>query len=269
MKGGEKMSERDNEELTNLKQNLAKDRRQQERKGVQIEDIRVQLERIARESVAKYQRGVGATRPEAQATINQVIQPWFADLASSSTYAELLRWCRSHEDDIRLSDTIMYYWPEDALKALAKGDDRLYTDTARFVAEHYRGQDVQRGVQVHADGDEVWYTGFDLYSHKWDKSEGVRIWRQPVVGMGFGFAMISRSYDIPIDAQNVTASLDKISPEVWIKFGQQIESGKVWEIIDRSMKPRKIIISSPTETQRRREDDNRKSAEYLRTRQWH
>lgn len=263
------MLERDNEKLARLKQSLARDQRQQERRDTQVEGIRVQLERIARESVAKYQQEVEATRPEAQTAINQVIQPWFTDLISSGTYAELLRWCRSHEDDIRLSDTGMYYWPEDALKAVAKGGNRLYADTARFVAEHYKGQDIQRGIQVHADGDEVWYTDFDLYSHRWDKSEGIRIWRQPVVGMGFGFAMIARSYDIPVDTQSVAASLDRISPEVWIKFGQQVESGKVWEIIDRSMKPRRIRVSTPEETQRHREDDRRRAEEYLRNRQWH
>lgn len=263
------MSERNNAELVRLKQNLAKDQHQQDYKGTQVESVRVQLEKIARESIAKYHREVETTRPEALIAINQVIQPWLIDLISSGTYAELLGWCRSHENGIRLSDTTMYYWPEDALKSVAKDGNRLYSDTARFVVEQYKGQNIQRGIQVHADGDEVWYSGFELESSKWEKSEGVRIWREPMVGMGFGFAMISRSYGIPVDAQNVVASLDRISPEVWIKFGQQVETGDIWEIISRSMKPRKIRVSSPEETQRHREDARRRAGEYIRSRQWH
>lgn len=251
------MSERDQEELTRLKQNLARDRCQEEQKDTQVEGIRVQLERIARESVAKYQKEIEVTRPEAQKVINQVVQPWFTDLISSGTYAELLGWCRSHEKNIRLSDAIIYYWPEDALGVVAMGGNRLYEDTAKFIVEDYKRQDRQRGIQMHADGDEVWYAGFDLYGYRWDKSEGVRIWRQPVVGMGFGFAMMARSYDISVDIQDVAASLDRISPEVWIKFGQQVEGGKVWEMISRSMKPREIRVSTAGETQRRRENEGK------------
>ncbi|MFH0936928.1 MAG: hypothetical protein V1808_01390 [Candidatus Daviesbacteria bacterium] len=231
------MPERDKEELAKLKFDLAQDKLQQENKNNLVENIRKQLEKIARESVEKYHREVELIQPEAQKAIDQVIQPWFSDLISSGVYEELLRWCRTHKEEINLSEKISYYWPEDALKPIAKNEKKLYLDTAKFVAEHYKDQDLERGIQRHTDGDELWYSGFKIYHSGWNKSEGIRIWRQPIVGMGFGFAMIARTYDILINPDNIFVSLKEISPAVWIKFSQQIESGKIWEIINGSLSP--------------------------------
>lgn len=263
------MSERDKEELGRLRRVLIKDQKGQQRKEDQAEVVRQELEKIARLAVAKYHREVEMALPETQRIVGQVIQPWFLELASSGIYGDLLNWSRSHKNNIRLSDAITYYWPEDALKALTEVNSRPYLESAKFVVERYTGSALQRGIQTHADSDEVWYAGFELGHSRLERSEGVRIWRQPVVGAGFGFAMASNSYRIPIDIKSVAASLSLISPEVWIEFGQQIEGGKVWEVINQSMKPQKVKISTPEETQRHREADKKIAEEYLRNRQWY
>ena len=263
------MSERNNDELAKLRNSLANNQRQQEQRNVESENIRLQLERIARESTAKYQREIEATRHEAQTAITQVIQPWFSDLITSGAYADLQRWCNSQERDVRLSETIIYYWPEDALNVLAKGSSKPYSSTAQFVSTNYRGKSLPSGIEKHADGDEAWYAGFELESGNWGKSNGIKIWRQPVAGMGYGFAMIRKSYELAVDPHSVISSLDTISPEVWVKFGQQIENGAVWKTIERSMLPRRVTAAAPIQGNKYRAEQRLIAEEYLRTRQWH
>jgi hypothetical protein len=264
-----KMKEKDNAELAKLRQNLANDQYLQDLQSVQIEGVRVQLERVARESVSKYSREVEATLPEAQRVIDQIIQPWFLDLLSAGTYAELLEWCKSHNESIRFSDTTIYYWPKRALRELEEKRTRPYLGTAQFVVERYSPREIQKGIGIHSDGGEAWYAGFDLKNSRWGDKNGVHIWRQPLVGMGFGYAMMASLYNVPVDVENISSARDDISPEVWINFGQQIESGKVWEAINQSMKPRRVVTATREETKRYREEDAKRAAEYLRTRSWY
>ncbi len=228
------MQERDSRKLEKLKQNLAKDQRQQDRRNTQIESVRTQLEKIARESVAKYHQEVETIRPETELAIIQIIQPWFSNLTASGAYNRLLGWCKSHGNEIRLSDTISYYWPKNALEVVDKVANKPYADTAEFIVEQHKEES-----QIYAGADEIWHAGFCLHNYEWERSRGIKIWRQPAVGMGFGFAMVSKSYEIPISVQNIVTSMDQINPKVWIKFSQQIASGQIWEIIDQSMRSKK------------------------------
>lgn len=258
------MTEKD-EGFKRLRQSLAHDQEQQVGKSGQIEEVRVQLAQIAQKAITRYRRAVEVERPQAEATVGQTIQPWFLELKGSGSYADLLKWSKSHGRSINLSDAITYYWPEDALEPKRASS---YRDKAKFVVEQYRGSKLPQGIETHADSDEVWYAGFELEVSNRGASEEIKIWRQPVVGMGFGFAMVSGSYAIPMDAENVAASFDRIAPEVWIKFGQQIESGRVWKNIEQSMKPAVTRIASVTETQRRREEDWEVARQYLKNRKW-
>jgi len=262
------MQERRNDEFERIQQSLAKDRRQQERKEGQIEEVSTQLEKIAGEAVAKYHSVVEAESPEAEATINQTIQPWFTNLISSGTYKDLLKWSKSNERGIRFSDPILYYWPRHALGEIAKGSSDRYRDKAEFILDYCKRQNIQQAVRTYADSDEVWYAGFELKKSGWGKSDEVKIWRQPTVGNGFGFAMISSSYQISVDPENVASVFDQISPEVWTAFGRQIESGQVWKIIEQSIKPRKVKAATLGESLSYAADDRRAAREYLQNRRW-
>lgn len=264
------MKERENDAFKRIEQQLSKDQRHQQQRAKRAEKVRIQMEQTARGAVARYQREVKTQRPDAEQTITSIIQPWFSELVTSGRYDALLQWSTDHGgEEIRLSESILYYWPEDALKALRKGGNTLYKDTAEFVVDHYKGSETSHGIEIHADSDEVWYAGFELKTNRWDKTEGVRIWRQPVVGMGFGFAMISTSYDIPVDVSDIASSLESISPEVWIEFGQQIENGKALKAIEQSLKPRKLKISGPEEAGKRSEEAHRTAQQYFQNRKWH
>jgi hypothetical protein len=254
------MAEREHDAFRRIRQNLARDRREDRQKLSQVEEVRLQLEAIAKQTAAKYQREVEATRPEAEEAVNQIIQPWFSELISSGTYAELARWSRSRRD-VHLSDSIIHYWPKKALWEDGRvAGKKPYQFTAEFVVEHNQ-QDIQRGIQLQPSGDEVWYAGFKLAGRN-----SATIWREPVGGGGYGFS--HERYAIHLNAQEINSSFDDISPEVWLEFGKQIENGQALGSIERSMRPRREkeeTIDGATY----RESGRRIVENYLRNRRWH
>ncbi len=263
------MHERDRDGIRRIQQNLVENKGQQEQKSSRVEGVRRELVRIANETKAKYKREEEAMRPDAEVAVKEIIQPWFSDLIASGTYEDLLRWSRFNEYNVYLSETILYYWPNRALKEIASGDSKLYKDKAEFVVERYKGSDIKKGIQSHADRDNVWHAGFKMGRGRWrDNTDGLRIWRWPVVGGGFAFSQSAIYYEIPVNEHSVAFFLDRISPEVWVEFGKQIESGKAWDAIERSMKPKKRA-SAREATERDVEEEKRVAQEYLRNRQWH
>lgn len=262
------MAERD-EGLKRIQENLTEARLLQQQKDIQLEEIRVELLRIATEAAEKYQREVTALQPEGQRAMREVIDPWFANLIASGTYGDLMEWVKTNDKHISLSDTILYYWPEDALAgvAQARAGVRAYLHTAQFIVEHY-DHPLQEAIKIHADGDEVWQAYLYLRNSKWDsKGNGVILDRDPTIGMGFGAAMHRQFRRVSTDASNIAGIFNTISPEVWIGFSQQIENGKVWVNIENSMKPRTQTHVELGAVYR----DRMKSVheEYLRNKQWH
>lgn len=267
------MAERE-EDLPRLQAILAEAKLSQQQKHAGIEEIRVDLEIIALQAAEKYQREVKALLPDGQRVMREVIQPWFADLVASGTYRELMVWAKTNDDHLSLSDTILYYWPEDALKGAAqvRAGSRAYLSKAQFIVEHsYRSP--EEAIRLHADSDEVWRAHFYLRNSKWDsKGNGVILDCDPTIGMGFGAAMHRQFRQVSTDASNIAGLFNTISPEVWIGFGQQIESGRVMENIENSLKPRLRAhdISQPTVSgSDYRERLKEVHEEYLRNRQWH
>lgn len=269
-----KLTENDNEGLRKLQTDLEGAKLQQQQKDSQVEEIRIELVRITIEAAEKYQREVTALLPEGQRVMREVIEPWFYNLVASGIYRDLMEWVKTNDKRVSLSDTILYYWPEDALKgaAQARAGSRAYLHTAQFITEHSYSS-LQEAIRLHADSDEVWRAYFYLRNSQWfSGGNGVILDRDPTIGMGFGAALHRQFRRVSADANNIAGIFNTISPEVWIGFGQQIESGRVVENIQNSMKPRpqtynvsesRIARSDYSERLKRVHD------EYLRNRQWH
>lgn len=254
-------------ELENLKQDLLKEKDKQQQLSVWVRKNMEKRESVARKFVDNYHNEVKVLLPQAQETISGVIQPWFEELVSSGTYSEILDWSTAHEQTVSLSNTLLYYWPENALKELAESDEEKLS-YARFALKHSTDKKIEQDFKSDFDWDQVWYAGFELFTNKRNKNDGVKIWRQPTIGMGFGFAMMRGRYDIFVDPNNIAASLKKISPEVWIKFGEQIESGEVWKTIKNSLKPKSTILETE-DGNTFRERMRVVADKYLKERVWH
>lgn len=263
------MAER-KEELRKLQASLTEAKSLQQQKDARIEEIRVELERVALQAAEKYQREVRALLPEGQRVMREVIQDWFDDLIISGTYRDLMDWANINDRHVSLSDSILYYWPRRALEgaAQARSGRRTYLSKAQFIVENTYSS-PEEAIRLHAYGDEVWQAYFDLRNSKWDsEGNGVVLDRDPTIGMGFAAAMGRQFRRLSTDANNMARIFYDISPEVWIGFGQQIESGRVTENIENSLKPRshsqQTISGSDYGTRMRTVHD-----EYLRVRQWH
>lgn len=268
-----KMAERE-EDLQKLEDVLTEAKSSQQQKDARIEEIRAELERIATETADKYQREVRALFPEGQRVMREVIEPWFSDLVTSGVYRDLMDWAKTNDRHVSLADTILYYWPEDAFKGVAQSrtGSKAYQSTAQFIVEHsYRSP--EEAIKLHADSDEVWRAYFYLRNSKWDsKGNGVILDRDPTIGMGFGAAMNRQFRRVSTDASNIAGIFNTISPEVWIGFGQQIESGRVTENIENSLKPRpqtSDISQGMISGSDYRDGMRVVHEEYLRSRQWH
>lgn len=226
-------------EIDQLNQQLSAHISRREARASQQERIRQQLEAIARDAVGRYEEAFEALLPQAEEKVSTVIQPWFQQLADSGTYDKLLDWVKGNEeedegDDISLSKSILYIWPNGAIRELRAGR-KPFDSTASFIVKEHKDESV--GIERHKRGDdEVWRANFLLgYS---DRHQGIYITRWPTIGAGYGFSVgRARSLEIPVDHLNVQASLRSISPEVWIGFAGQIESGQAWRFIQESLKP--------------------------------
>ena len=261
------MSERDEEHLQKLQDSLNQARILQQQRDAQIEEVRVELQRIALETAQKYQREVEALEPEGQRVMNEVIVPWFNNLVSSGTYDNLMEWERANEGHISLSGTILYYWPRSALGGTAQGAD-AYQSTAKFIIDHSY-HSLEEAIRLHANSDEVWCAYFYLKNSPWNsKSRGVILDHDPTVGMGFASAMSRQFRRISTDPSSISRIYSAISPEVWIDFGKQIQNGDVWENIENSMKPRTRThqVSSGTDLKERLKTV---SGQYLQSKTWH
>ena len=268
------MTENDSDDSSRLQASINEAKIQQKQKDSQIQEIRVDLVRIAAEATEKYQREVVALLPEGRRVMREIIEPWFVNIVTSGTYGDLMEWVKTNDRHISLSNTILFYWPDDAIKGTtqARVGAEAYLHTAQFITEHsYSSR--EEALRRHGDGDEVWRAYFYLRNSKWDsKGNGVILDRDPTIGMGFGAAMHRQFRRVSTDGGNIAGIFHTISPEVWIGFGQQIESGKVLDNIAHSMKPRPRIerIVEPKNNatdyrvRLRMAHDN-----YLRDRQWH
>ena len=246
-----------------LQKFLAQEAEKYDRLSQSQEEVRLELERRAREAIEKYQQEFEQLTPLAKERVENVIKPWFDSLAQDGTYNQLLEHLLKNNEirSVSVSDSILYYWPDKAFKGFYEDQrDRKkpFDWVAKYVVENYK--DLQTGIEKHQDGvDEVWSAGFHIA-----KRGGLYISQWPIIGGGYGFAVgRARQLEIQVNPKNISASIPSIHPEVWIGFADQIENGTALEVLQESLipKPIRTIESGSTEWEaiRRAEDASRKA----------
>lgn len=251
------------QDLNSINQQLNENDTQRERRAHLREQVRQRLESVAKEAVGKYQEDFQKLLPLANEKVEKIIQPWCDQLVSSGTYDRLYSWVKRSKSDyyMNLTNNILYVWPRRAINGFGE-----ISGDARFIVSDCRRGDIEEGIKTfERRNDEVWSARFEICITDHIKPiDGLAISQWPHLGGGMAFAMLtSKRLRIPLEIESLEPSVNKISPEVWIGFADQIESGKVWEVIESYLKPRKRrYLEQPTEEISRAEE----RAEALRMR---
>lgn len=198
------------------------------------QDIHSRLAAIAQATEERFRTEREQLLPIAHAKLQDTIKPWWQEFEESGTYQKLFDWVNTNEaDSISVSSSIIYpdgveawhYGGESIVQAIRRGDKK---EAARIEELNTRYASQERLQEAHfkIQGEPFYLT----------ETHGFRLARWPVIGKGFGYAMVAHQYEIPLRLDEADDLPNKIHPEVLIEFAGQIETGRVWEIIDRSMK---------------------------------
>lgn len=203
-----------------------------------IERVRRGLENSAREVVDRYERWCERLKPEALDSIERVMQPWFRGLTEGGQFNWLVEWSDKYDEggrDINLGGGL-YFWPRESISELKSVQP--FKDSAKYGYKNYlkdEGIKVQKEI-VRGD---VWDAGLILGKKRIGR-KGLTIVRWPGTGGSFAFAVVSATgLEIDLDPLNIEGSFEKVSPEVWLIFSREIESGYAGRSITEAISSKK------------------------------
>lgn len=216
--------------------------RQQPRKNQQ-EEIRQQLLTHAQATIDRYQAEYAEALPKASEQLETVITPWWSDFQTSDIYREIVDILRHKVSFVLdINDPITYFWPRWALKELHEARE-LKESPFRYAAEsvledHERqGKSIEDGIKGKAEryNNELWIANFH-FSGLGDSHHRLYISRWPEAGAGFAFAMTASGYHINVEPPEPEGVNTKINPNVFIQFANQIQSDRVWQVLQQSVR---------------------------------
>ncbi len=207
-------------------------------KRKRLESKRYYLEVRAREVALRYDDECFEAGPGAVHKIETVIYPWWREFKSSQTFTQMVNLFEGESFDLTLSDEISYFWPQRALRELKCGKEGFIEDAKRLqkIGEQ-RGRGVLISVETLVNSwlDDYWtarvyFSGIgekfhQLYLQPWSSQRN-----------SWAFALSAQELRIGIDPAGEGNLADKINPKVWLGFAEQIESGRVWRILERSVR---------------------------------
>ncbi len=236
------MNERD---LKNIKQELDKQANNTSQLAIKQEEIRWRLVEMANLEIQRYEKQFEELLPQAKSAIGETIQPWFDKLHESGIYNSIKEWVavdksRLSGNLIHLTDDILYLWPKRSQAELSSESKKPYNSSAKFILD-YQKEDIETQLSKLADRNEVWEANFHIGDARLSGNyDDLYISRWPTIGAGWAFAISADKYHIPVSPNNIIDSVEKISPEVWIGFAQQIKKGKTKRYLNDSLKPKEI-----------------------------
>lgn len=212
---------------------LEEQSRRQQQLTEQKEAIRLELIEEAKLAVGQYQAEWEQLKPAAQKRLNDVIKPWWRDFTESGLEDKLTDWRRNNIGWLGLSDTIVYPWPRRIIRELAEQKPFEWTATHILQTPGVQPSFVRQ--------EELWKANFFI------GKDGFRISRWPLDGGGFAFALGASSLEIPLYLSEADQLVDKVYPKILSEFALQIESGRVWEILKKSLEPKPVKVISREE----------------------
>lgn len=228
------MNNRKEEEINQLAKEAAKRQSVLNASKAYIQD---QLTAYANTAVATYEAQCRKHENEARALLTSVILPWWEQFQLSEVFGNM-REALSAKSWYRLdaSNPTGYFWPKEVFSDIQNAEAyhwHPFGITAEVILDQYKHNGTAIAENISGRGrafqNETWLAtahienlgnGEQLYFSRWPKHGG-----------GWGFAMTSRSYNIPIDAAINTAGPRGLHPAVLVDFAAQIQSGRVWDVL--------------------------------------
>ncbi len=205
------------------------------------EYIRDQLEAYANTAGATYDAQCRQYDGQAKALLTTVIHPWLDNIQSSELFRHIREalagtsWIR-----LNLSDPISYFWPREAFSDAFTAQEyhrKPFDITAKVILDQYRrdGKDIAANIkrQGSAYQKETW-EAMVHFERIGNSPENVYISRWPKEGRGWAFAMTARSYHLSLSEGIDMEPPADIHPLVLVEFAGQIQSGRVWDVLEAS-----------------------------------
>ncbi len=226
------------EKLDALSRLVSLDERQfqskQRKKDSELEKIRKQLEQAALSAKEKYETKYREKLPEAEDKYRSIIKPWWLKIEESGLYGKLVSWRKGGLiDRFQVSDDIYFFWPRDVYREFARarewGKKPFEWRSESVVKPLGRDGFPEQALARHLrdfEG-EFWKADFRFADPK--EFKGLDVLRWPIGGGGCGYSARRYPHRLGFEEDN---ALPDINPVVFIDFAGQIESGRVWEIIE-------------------------------------
>lgn len=222
------MSERDLEKYL-LQQVDSKNKQDQS-----IEQIRKEIVKQAQEAVDLYERQCKEAEPEARKAIDKTVRPWWNDFLNSKTFS-LLEHAHWSSSEIYLSEWYSHNWPQRLFKEINE-NSRPFAWKAGYDVREQLKQPKEIRVQEAAPKKRSFLENYETAFYV-PRGQDRRLFvnRWPVGGGGMYFS----GHHQLVDFDDFGAGLDSTHPIVFTKFAETIESGRVWKVIDKSIKGRR------------------------------
>lgn len=204
-----------------------------------IETVRKTLEEEAKKIVRVYREEVTSLKPEASVRLQGVVLPWWLGFKGSGLYNQITDLLRTKVSfDLDLSEPVSYFYPLDVLR---KGkEDKPYQSEAESITKRLTkgGGRLEEHLkcQVSLWNSDLWASGFCLTGYGASCHRFfIRQWSE--IRQSWAFAIQAQWLQVAIDpSQEGSDLIDRIHPKVWIGFADQIEKGRVWQVLDESLR---------------------------------
>lgn len=155
----------------------------------------------------------------------------------------MVEWSDEYDEggrDIYLSGGL-YFWPRGLISELRS--KQPFQDIAKYDYKNYLKNDVLKEHEEIRPGD-VWDAGLILGKKRVGR-KGLTIVPWPGTGGDFGFAVVAAPrLEIDLDPLNIEGSFEEVSPEVWLVFSRDIESGQVGRSITEALSSKKRYLKT-------------------------
>ncbi len=208
---------------------------------IRREEVRLQIEQGVEAAVREHNETDGLLLPEAQQKLDVVVKPWWQDVIRSGLFDQILAWVQQTDRwHARASDKFMYIAPYTRLTAL----NQARTGHQLFKPFEWEARDLiktpddvltdEKLFELSGRADE-WSTYFCI-GRRLGRRKG-EIWD---TGLYASFQRVGQDAGsggiVPLDLNNPTELFTKkVACARVIGFAEQIRSGRVWNILERSL----------------------------------
>ncbi len=202
------------------------------------EAIRQQIIEHAQRNVAAYEAEANTVRPDAEHALQAIIYPWWSDFKNSSLYQDIVSALSEKVSfKLLLNDPISYYWPDITIREL-RGKEPFALEAERVAKEKWNPQDAGTIAAQYAQpaSHDTW-TGSFYFSGLGNEYHKLAFEPWNDTRASWSFSVLVQQLHLSLDPKRASQDFfAKVNPAVYVEFSKQIASGRVWEVLEESLK---------------------------------